>query len=43
MVIISVNITASTKIAEYHASNNIRELNKTVKNTKKYTIQPAKV
>ena len=33
MVIISVNITASTKIAEYHASNNIRELNKTVKNT----------
>ena len=33
MVIISVNITASTKIAEFHASNNNKELNKTLKNT----------
>ncbi|WP_396144710.1 polysaccharide biosynthesis C-terminal domain-containing protein [Flavobacterium sp.] len=33
LVIISVNITASTKIAEFHASNNIIELKKTVKNT----------
>jgi O-antigen/teichoic acid export membrane protein len=33
MVIISVNITASTKIAEFYTSNNIIELNKTVKNT----------
>lgn len=33
MVIISVNITASTKIAKFYASNNMTELNKTLKNT----------
>lgn len=33
MVIISVNITASTKIAELYVSNNIKELKNTVKNT----------